>query len=171
MCGIFSRVGIRSLDRGCRSVADAARPAGQYNYVSCRIGYAFFDEARYFDGRLLSALVLVYAFGEIWEFIVSFFGIRRHKVSWGAVFLIAVGTFIGAVIGTGFFPVLGSVLGGAVGSYIVAFGYEFMRTRNKENAFALAWKAAQTQFVAMLGKIVASFAMALLLFKQIFLNN
>ena len=120
---------------------------------------------------LLSALVLVYAFGEIWEFIVSFFGIRRHKVSWGAVFLIAVGTFIGAVIGTGFFPVLGSVLGGAVGSYIVAFGYEFMRTRNKENAFALAWKAAQTQFVAMLGKIVASFAMALLLFKQIFLNN
>ena len=131
--------------------------------LAAGIGYAFFDEARYFDGRLLSALVLVYAFGEIWEFIVSFFGIRRHKVSWGAVFLIAVGT--------GFFPVLGSVLGGAVGSYIVAFGYEFMRTRNKENAFALAWKAAQTQFVAMLGKIVASFAMALLLFKQIFLNN
>lgn len=88
----------------------------------------------------------------------------------GAVFLIAVGTFIGAVIGTGFFPVLGSVLGGAVGSYIVAFGYEFMRTRNKENAFALAWKAAQTQFVAMLGKIVASFAMALLLLSR-FLNN
>lgn len=139
--------------------------------LAAGIGYAFFDEARYFDGRLLSALVLVYAFGEIWEFIVSFFGIRRHKVSWGAVFLIAVGTFIGAVIGTGFFPVLGSVLGDAVGSYIVAFGYEFMRTRNKENAFALAWKAAQTQFVAMLGKIVASFAMALLLFKQIFLNN
>ena len=127
--------------------------------LAAGIGYAFFDEARYFDGRLLSALVLVYAFGEIWEFIVSFFGIRRHKVSWGAVFLIAVGTLIGAVIGTGFFPVLGSVLGGAV------------RTRNKENAFALAWKAAQTQFVAMLGKIVASFAMALLLFKQIFLNN
>ena len=94
--------------------------------LAAGIGYAFFDEARYFDGRLLSALVLVYAFGEIWEFIVSFFGIRRHKVSWGAVFLIAVGTFIGAVIGTGFFPVLGSVLGGAVGSYIVAFGYEFM---------------------------------------------
>ena len=139
--------------------------------LAAGIGYAFFDEARYFDGRLLSALVLVYAFGEIWEFIVSFFGIRRHKVSWGAVFLIAVGTFIGVVIGTGLFPVLGSVFGGAVASYIVAFGYEFMRTRNKENAFALAWKAAQTQFVAMLGKIVASFAMALLLFKQIFLNN
>lgn len=139
--------------------------------LAAGIGYAFFDEARYFDGRLLSALVLVYAFGEIWEFIVSFFGIRRHKVSWGAVFLIAVGTFIGAVIGTGFFPVLGSVLGGAIGSYLVAFVYEYLRTRSKNNAFELAWKAAKTQFVAMLGKIVASFAMALLLLKQIFLNN
>ena len=39
--------------------------------LAAGIGYAFFDEARYFDGRLLSALVLVYAFGEIWEFIVS----------------------------------------------------------------------------------------------------
>lgn len=46
--------------------------------LAAGIGYAFFDEARYFDGRLLSALVLVYAFGEIWEFIVSFFGIRRQ---------------------------------------------------------------------------------------------
>lgn len=90
----------------------------------------------------------------------------------GAVFLICCRYFYRRVIGYRLFPlVLGSVLGGAVGSYIVAFGYEFMRTRNKENAFALAWKAAQTQFVAMLGKIVASFAMALLLFKQIFLNN
>ena len=99
--------------------------------LAAGIGYAFFDEARYFDGRLLSALVLVYAFGEIWEFIVSFFGIRRHKVSWGAVFLIAVGTFIGAVIGTGFFPVLGSVLGGAVGSVtsLCVPGIRRMRSR------------------------------------------
>lgn len=164
-------MGIWSFDNRFRALADPARPAGQHSYVSCRHRLCFFDEARYFDGRLLSALVLVYAFGEIWEFIVSFFGIRRHKVSWGAVFLIAVGTFIGAVIGTGFFPVLGSVLGGAIGSYLVAFGYEYLRTRSKNNAFELAWKAAKTQFVAMLGKIVASFAMALLLLKQIFLNN
>ena len=102
---------------------------------------------------------------------LDFIGMRNFSLSLNGALIKSVGTFIGAVIGTGFFPVLGSVLGGAVGSYIVAFGYEFMRTRNKENAFALAWKAAQTQFVAMLGKIVASFAMALLLFKQIFLNN
>lgn len=63
--------------------------------LAAGIGYAFFDEARYFDGRLLSALVLVYAFGEIWEFIVSFFGIRRHKVSW-VRYSDCVGTFIGA---------------------------------------------------------------------------
>lgn len=36
------------------------------------IGFACFDEAKYFDGRILSALVLIYVFGELWEFIVSF---------------------------------------------------------------------------------------------------
>lgn len=139
--------------------------------VAAGIGYAFFDEARYFDGRILSALILIYVFGEIWEFIVSFFGIKRQKVSWGAVFLIACGTFVGAVIGTGVFPILGSVLGGAIGAYITAFGYEYLRTFNKDNAFNLAWHAAKTQFIAMLGKVVAAFAMAILLLKQIFLNN
>lgn len=139
--------------------------------LAAGIGYAFFDEARYFDGRILSALILVYVFGEIWEFVVSFFGIKRQKVSWGAVFLIGIGTFTGAVIGTGIFPVLGSVAGGAMGAYLVAFAYEYLRTRNKANALVLAWQAAKVQFVAMLGKIVASFALAILLLKQIFLNN
>ena len=167
MCGIFSRVAFGALIVVVGPLLTLLDLPGNTIMLAAGIGYAFFDEARYFDGRLLSALVLVYALVRSGIYRIVF-GIRRHKVSWGAVFLIAVGTFIGAVIGTGFFPVLDSVLGGAVGSYIVAFGYEFMRTRNKENAFALAWKAAQTQFVAMLGKIVASFAMALLLFKQIF---
>ena len=59
------------------------------------IGFACFDEAKYFDGRILSALVLIYVFGELWEFIVSFFGIRRHKLPWSVVGLIGIGTFIG----------------------------------------------------------------------------
>ena len=85
------------------------------------LGFACFDEAKYFDGRILSALVLIYVFGELWEFVVSFFGIRRHKLPWSVVGLIGIGTFIGAVLGTGVFPVFGSVLGGAMGSFVMAF--------------------------------------------------
>lgn len=136
--------------------------------LAAGIGYAFFDEARYFDGRLLSALVLVYAFGEIWEFIIIVFGIRRHKNIVGCGISDCCVTFIGAVIGTGFFRCwalfwaaqLVRISLPSVTSLCVP-GIRRMRSR---------WPGRQhrLQFVAMLGKIVASFAMALLLFKQIF---
>ena len=32
------------------------------------LGFAFYDEAKYFDMRLLSAMVLIYVLGEAWEF-------------------------------------------------------------------------------------------------------
>ena len=38
--------------------------------------FAFFDEVLYFNGRLLSAMVLIYALGEFWEFCVGLFGIK-----------------------------------------------------------------------------------------------
>ena len=104
------------------------------------IGFACFDEAKYFDGRILSALVLIYVFGELWEFIVSFFGIRRHKLPW-------------------------SVVG------LMAFVYEYSQTMDCDDAFELAWKAAKLQFIAIIGKVVAAAAMAILLVKQIFLNT
>lgn len=45
------------------------------------LGFAFYDPAKYFDIRLISAMILIYAMGEIWEFALSFFGIKK-KVLW-----------------------------------------------------------------------------------------
>ena len=86
--------------------------------------FAFFDEAIYFNGRLLSAMVLIYAVGECWEFCVSLFGIKRKKVSWFAVFFIGAGGFIGTLLGTLIFPILGSLIGGMMGAFVTAFAYE-----------------------------------------------
>ena len=44
------------------------------------LGFAFYDEAKYFDMRLLSAMVLIYVLGECWEFCVSLFGIKKYKI-------------------------------------------------------------------------------------------
>ena len=71
--------------------------------------FAFFDEVLYFNGRLLSAMVLIYALGEFWEFCVGLFGIKRSKVSWFAVIFIALGSFAGTLLGTLIFPILGSL--------------------------------------------------------------
>ena len=124
--------------------------------AGCCLGFAFYDPSKYFDIRIISAVILIYALGEIWEFVLSFFGIKRQvkDISWWGVFLIGCGTFAGTIMGTTVFPVLGSVIGGAID--------------DMQHAGALAWQAAKMQFVAMLGKLVATFALAILLARQIF---
>ena len=128
--------------------------------AGCCLGFAFYD----------SAVILIYALGEIWEFVLSFFGIKRQvkDISWWGVFLIGCGTFAGTIMGTTVFPVLGSVIGGAIGAFAMAYLYEYLRSHNMQHAGALAWQAAKMQFVAMLGKLVATFALAILLARQIF---
>ena len=131
------------------------------------LGFAFYDESLYFNGRLLSAMVLIYAFGECWEFCVSLFGIKKEKVSWLAVFLIGVGGFIGTIVGTGAFPILGSFIGGLVGAFLAAFSYEYLRSGMSSNALDLAVKAAKMRFLALIGKLAAGFSLAVLLIKMV----
>lgn len=131
------------------------------------LAFAFFDEAMYFNGRLLSAMVLIYVLGECWEFCVGLFGIKRKKVSWFAVFIIALGGFAGTIIGTMVFPILGSVVGGIIGAFVAAFFYELLRTGVTGDAWQLAMKAAQMRFLAIIGKLAAGLALAALLIKQV----
>ncbi|MEE3380764.1 MAG: DUF456 family protein [Succiniclasticum sp.] len=132
------------------------------------LGFAFFDSGRFFDARLVAAIILVYALGELWEFTVSFFGIKTERVPWWGVFLIGCGTLTGSLLGTMALPVFGSLLGGAAGSFLMAYAYEYHRTRDCKNCGTLAWEAAKMQFMAMLGKWVAAIALAILVAKLIF---
>lgn len=132
------------------------------------LGFAFFNENIYFSGRLLSAMILIYALGEAWEFCVSLFGIKKQKVSWLAVFIIGAGGFIGTVLGTALLPVLGSIIGGMMGAAAMAFMYELARTGIRSDALHLAWEAAKMRFLALIGKLAAGIALAALLVKQVF---
>lgn len=127
-----------------------------------RVAFAVFDE-RYLDLKAIGIAAAIYVAGESWEFFISLFGIKKEKVSWGAVFLIAIGGFIGACIGTGFFPILGSFIGGLVGAAVAAFLYEYHRSNDAANARSLAWKAAKVRFLAMSGKLAAAFCLAYML--------
>ena len=133
------------------------------------LGFAFYDEAKYFDMRLLSAMVLIYVLGEAWEFCVSLFGIKRYKVPWVAVLFIGVGGFFGTLIGTGFFPILGSFVGGVCGAFVTAFIYEYLRRGMRQDVWYLAWETAKMRFLALIGKMCAGIALAILLVKQIYL--
>ena len=127
--------------------------------------FAFFDEVLYFNGRLLSAMVLIYALGEFWEFCVGLFGIKRSKVSWFTVIFIALGSFAGTLLGTLIFQILGSLLGGMAGA--AARAYELAHTGVSAAAVQLAWTAAKMRYFAMVGKLAAGIALAALLLKQV----
>ena len=155
--------------RGIGTNADYFRFAWQQLDDVDQLRVCFYDEAKYFDMRLLSAMVLIYVLGEAWEFCVSLFGIKRYKVPWVAVLFIGVGGFFGTLIGTGFFPILGSFVGGVCGAFVTAFIYEYLRSGMRQDAWHLAWETAKMRFLALIGKMCAGIALAILLVKQIYL--
>ena len=132
------------------------------------LGYVLLDGPRYLNMHTAMLMILLYALGEIWDFCISYLGIKRENISWIAVGLIGVGTLIGTIAGTAFLPILGSVIGGAAGAFIMAYVYQYWCTRSTDQARMLAWKAARNQFIALIGKLVVTVLIACIFAKQIF---
>ena len=120
------------------------------------------------DMPYLGMVLLVYLLGELWEAGMSFFGIKKEKVSWTTVFVIGLGGFAGTAVGTGFFPILGSFIGGCIGAFLAAFGFTYLKNGNQRDALHLAWQAAKVRCLAMLGKMTAGFVLAFFLVKLAF---
>ena len=130
-------------------------------------GYAIFTDFERIQPRVLFILALLFFLGELWEFAMGFFGVKRSNVSWCAVFLIGCGTIVGAIAGTMLLPVLGSLIGGALGASGVAYLYEYRKSSNEADAKHLAWLAFKAQFLAAIGKVVAGLAMGILICSQL----
>lgn len=141
---------------------------GNFLLLGTAVVYAFLENFRHFDEGFLLTLFVIFALGEFWEFFMSFFGIKKEHVSWLTVFLIGIGTLVGAVFGTMVLPLFGSLVGGAGGAFLVAYVVEYSRTNNGNDAWSLALTAFKMQFLAMLGKIVAGVVMACLMVSRLF---
>jgi len=122
-------------------------------------GYAFYSGFHGFDVPMLLWLLGIFCLGELWEFFIGFFGVKRKDIPWSTVGLIGVGTVVGSAFGTLLLPIFGSILGGAAGACLVAYVYEYQKNHNDEHARNLAWRAFKAQLLAALGKILTSIAM------------
>ena len=80
--------------------------------------------------------------------------------------IIGIGTLVGVIIGTAILPLFGSVIGGVMGSGIMAFTLEYNKNSSKADAWNLALLAMKTQLLAALGKITAGVVMASMIVLQ-----
>lgn len=134
--------------------------AGNFFILLLATAYTIYHNFTNMSLHMLIFLAVIFIVGELWEFFVGVLGIKKHNVSWVTVFLISIGTFIGAIIGTAIFPIIGTVLGSAIFGGGLAFFIEYLKNRNKKDALKLAWITFKAQILARFGKIIAGTAMS-----------
>lgn len=104
----------------------------------------------------LVAMTGLAVMGEIIELIASSFGAARFGGGKGAAFAALIGCIVGAIVGTPWFPVVGTLIGACLGAFVAAAAYEFVVTARS------AGDAAWTGVGAALGKVAGVFGKALM---------
>jgi len=95
----------------------------------------------------LLGLVALAGLGEVVEFLAAGYGASRFGGSKGGVVAALVGCVIGGVVGTPWFPILGTLVGACLGAFIGATAYEFLSGNRS------AHEALWTGLGATLGKV------------------
>jgi hypothetical protein len=136
--------------------------AGNLFILLLAIAYSFYHNFTNITLQILIFMAIIFIAGELWEFFIGVLGVKRENVSWLTVLIISIGTFIGAIIGTTILPLIGTVLGSALFGGGIAFFIEYLKNKNKKDAFKLAWITFKAQILARFGKIVAGIVMSVL---------
>jgi len=101
---------------------------------------------------------------ELIEFLASGWGVRRRGGSRLAGVAAIIGGVIGLLLGSALLPVIGSLLGMAVGSFGLAYLAEYQRLKHHGQASDIAFGAVVARILVVLLKVGASMGMSLVLF-------
>lgn len=129
--------------------------------------YAVYNNFVYMNGSVLAWMLILYLIGEAWDFGISFFGIRRAKISYSKIIVIGIGTIIGSFAGTIILPILGSVLGATFGAFAAAYIVEVLSGNDRSNAWRIAYVAASMQVLALGGKVIIGCIMFIMLIANV----
>ncbi len=95
----------------------------------------------------LLSLAALAALGDVLEMIAAGYGAKKFGGGKGAIIASLVGCIAGAIVGTPWFPVIGTLLGACVGAFAGAALYELLISRKTTGA------SIQTGVGAALGRI------------------
>jgi uncharacterized protein YqgC (DUF456 family) len=107
-----------------------------------------------FSVRMIVAVVLLALAGELIEFFAGFGGAK--KVGAGRLGSLAAigGALVGAVVGTGFLPVIGTLLGGCIGAGLATWGVERLSGRQPDEAMRSGVGAGRGTLIGTLTKFL-----------------
>lgn len=129
--------------------------------------YAVTDDFVHMSGSVLAWMLILYIIGEAWDFIISFFGVRKEKISYPKTIVIGIGGIIGSFFGTAILPILGSVIGAAIGAFATAYTVEMLSGYDRSQAWRIAYVAASMQMLALAGKVIIGCIMFILFISNV----
>lgn len=107
----------------------------------------------------LIAFVLICIGTEIVEAVAGWLGVQKRGGSKFAGLAALIGGLVGAVIGSGIFPIIGTFFGMLAGSFALAFLIEWNRLQHHGKAAAIAFGAVWARLAVMLLKTALTVAM------------
>jgi uncharacterized protein YqgC (DUF456 family) len=98
---------------------------------------------------------------ELIELLASFLGVQKRGGSKLAGFAALIGGLVGAGVGTGIFPILGTFAGMLIGSFGAAFLVEWLRLKHHEQAAHIAWGTVWARLAVLFLKTAFTLGMSI----------
>jgi len=98
---------------------------------------------------------------ELIELLASFLGVQKRGGSKLAGFAALIGGLVGAGVGTGIFPILGTFAGLLIGSFGAAFLVEWLRLKHHGQAAHIAWGTVWARLAVLFLKTTLTLGMSL----------
>ena len=133
---------------------------GNWVIFGAMLGAWVFTRFRHFGLWSLAGLLALALLGEALELAAASYGAGRFGGSRGAKIAAVAGCILGAIVGTPWFPVVGTLLGACLGAFAAAGGYEyFVERRQPYAAFRVGAGAATGKVAGMIAKILVGILM------------
>jgi uncharacterized protein len=142
---------------------------GLWLMTAAAAGYALITHEKYLGWHTLVVLLVLALLAEILEFALT--GAAAKKAGGG--FRAAAGGIIGAIIGGIFLsfipiPIVGTVLGICLGSFLGAAGVELLAGRETAGSLKIGWGAAKGRFMGIVTKVTIGVVMGVIILWRAF---
>lgn len=104
---------------------------------------------------------------ELFEALAGFLGVQKRGGSKLAGFAALIGGLVGAGIGTGIFPILGTLAGMILGSFGAAFLVEWNRLNHHGQAAHIAWGTVWARLAVLFLKTALTLGMSIWLLAEL----